>query len=190
MPPRKSSIRRKKDAASSAPPTSSKSVPASSKSAAGAKSATASSKSVNKDRVLTGYDTLLGNGEELSAKALMGYGTINIIYDLNDKVGEDLEPYLSWARWNRREAPRDKVMSLRDSIITHLEMGDHRVALPIPIHQKWLSDPKQLVKSIEGKENDQLPVITFNLRDLRHEDLRPFGGNVSAITNINLYYKC
>jgi hypothetical protein len=142
------------------------------------------SKSLNKDRVLTGYDTLLGNGEELSAQALMGYGAINILYDMNDQVGEDLEPYLSWARWNRREAPKDKVLSLRDSMVSHLEMGEHRVAIPIPIHQKWLSEPTQLLQSIEGKPNDRLPVITFNLRGLHHEDLRPLGGNVSATTII------
>jgi hypothetical protein len=132
-----------------------------------------------KERVLAGFDALLGNGEELSGAALRGYGTINILYDLRPAVGQDLGKYLSWARWNRREAPRDRVRSLMESMCTHLTMGDTRVAIPIPVDMGWLSQPDKLTDSMTGKNNMDLPVIRFNLDAMKYESLRPFGGNVS-----------
>jgi hypothetical protein len=143
-------------------------------------STSASAKLPVKGRILSGFEALLGNGEELSRTAFMGYGAVNFVHDLHSRVGQDLQRLLSWARWNKREAPKDKIKSLRDSIVAHLEMGDDRIAVPIPVQVNWVTDPNKLAKSIDGKSNDELPMVSFKADQMRHEDLRPFGGNVSS----------
>lgn len=148
--------------------------------------ATPSKSKPQKDPVIKGsFESLLGNGEALSAQVFLGYGAVNLVHDLQSESspkpnGQDLQSKFRWAAWNSREAPLAAVKNLRDSMLSKLEMGHHRTAIPIPIERGWLKNEKALVPKMDKiTTNDDLPFVTFKTEIMNDEDLQPFGGNVS-----------
>jgi hypothetical protein len=141
----------------------------------------------SEERVQSGFQLLLGNGEALSKDVFLGFGAVNFLYDIDypsRRQGQDLGRKLSWARWNSRESPADKVNALRDSILNNLEVRDPRVSIPIPVHPDWVSNIQSLVRpstpELPGWE--KLPLVVFDMQAMVDEALRPFGGNVSTKT--------
>lgn len=140
------------------------------------------------EKVLSAFDQLLGNGEALSKDLFLGFGTINFLHDIdypNRREGQDLRSKLSWARWNSRESPPDKVKDLRESILKNLEERDHRVSIPIAVQPRWVSNAQSLVRpsNMELPSWAKLPLVKFDTEAMVDEALRPFGGNVSNTTN-------
>ena len=141
----------------------------------------------SEERVQSGFQLLLGNGEALSKEIFLGFGAVNFLYDIDypsRRQGQDLGKKLSWARWNSRESPSDKVNALRDSILNNLEGCDPRVAIPIPVHPDWVSNIQSLVppSTPDLPSWEKLPLVEFNTQAMVDEALRPFGGNVSTKT--------
>jgi hypothetical protein len=139
------------------------------------------------DKVQSGFQRLLGNGEALSKDLFLGFGAVNFLYDIDypsRREGQDLRKKLSWARWNSRESPPEKVKALRDSILKNLEERDPRVSIPIPVHPEWVSNVQDLVRTstLELPSWKKLPVVKFDMGAMVDEALRPFGGNVSTRT--------
>jgi|SRR5271156_2969346 hypothetical protein len=148
---------------------------------------TRSKAAAQKDPVLKGsFESLLGNGEALSTGVFLGYGAINLVHDLQSEVsssgapeGQDIESKFRWASWNSREAPPQAVKTLRDSMLSKLEMGHHRTAIPIPVESRWVKNEKALLHKLDKVQtNNDLPFVSFKLEWIKDEDLLPFGGNV------------